>query len=214
GANATWALVGINVAVFALWCVPRLGPRMARHGLHDPRSGLAHTLLTSAFSHSSFMHLAFNMAALVSFAPLCQQLAFPGSPESFLALYLSAAVSSSLASHLASVLGFRQLVLPSLGASGALWALLALFWQLAPHAPVGIMFIPHLRFEAGDLIPFLVGADVAGLFFGWTYFDHVAHLGGMVTGYWYAHYGRTAWLRLQHRLEQHRHALSWTSRRA
>ncbi|KAJ2317034.1 hypothetical protein IWW52_003341 [Coemansia sp. RSA 2704] len=51
GTQCVYAIVGLNAVVFGMWQVPRLLPFMIRRFLHDPRSGLSYTMLTSTFSH-------------------------------------------------------------------------------------------------------------------------------------------------------------------
>ncbi|WP_317046098.1 rhomboid family intramembrane serine protease [Aureicoccus marinus] len=76
----------------------------------------------------------------------------------------------------------------SLGASGAIYGLLAAFVMLYPNAQLGILFIP-IPIKAKYLIPILIGGD---LFFGIsglnTGFGHFAHIGGALIGFimmWY-----------------------------
>jgi len=51
------AIVGVNLAVFALWRVPGAGWLAKRALCHTPGAGRSYTLLTSAFSHRGILHL-------------------------------------------------------------------------------------------------------------------------------------------------------------
>lgn len=125
----TWSLIGVNIAVFAAWRLPMLQGFMNRHFVHIPATGRSYTMLTSTFSHSSGMHLAFNMMALNGFLPTFQQ-SSGFSTEQTLAFYLSAGAVSAFGSHLYSALAPGRAVIGSLGASGAIWALLAGYTQI------------------------------------------------------------------------------------
>ncbi|KAI9100632.1 hypothetical protein DFS34DRAFT_592514 [Phlyctochytrium arcticum] len=197
--RTVYAIIGLNALVFLAWRAPSLQSFMMRHFTHHPLSGRSYTLLTSAFSHESFMHFAFNMYALYGFAPIFQDHAL-GSWEEMTAVYLSAAVLASFASHLLSSFNIRK-AKPSLGASGAVWAIIAGMATILPQLPVSIIFIPGMRFTMGDLVPFLVGVDVAGLACGWQFFDHAAHLGGAAFGYAYTKMGHKWWNEGQLRLD-------------
>ncbi|KAI8920861.1 hypothetical protein DFJ77DRAFT_496068 [Powellomyces hirtus] len=204
--RVTYTIVGINVAVFCLWRIPSLHPFMFRHFAHHPLSGRSYTLLTSAFSHEGLMHLGFNMYALMGFAPLLQDRAL-GSTEQLVAFYLSAAVLASLGSHLVSVLWLNRFrpARPSLGASGAIWAILAGCATIFPHLPVGIIFLPGIQFTMGDLVPAMVALDLVGLFRNWLMFDHAAHLAGAAFGYLYITHGRVWWNKLQKAWDESRY---------
>ncbi|KAJ3012466.1 hypothetical protein HKX48_006266 [Thoreauomyces humboldtii] len=196
--RAVYAIIGVNAAVFLCWRPLPWRGFMMRHFAHHPMSGRSYTLLTSAFSHEGLLHLGFNMYALVGFAPLLQDRAL-GSTEQFVAFYMAAAVLASLGSHLVSVLWLNRLRAPrpSLGASGAIWAVLAGCATIFPHLPVGIVFLPGISFTMGDLVPVMVGLDILGLVRGWAMFDHAAHLAGAAVGYLYMTYGRVYWNELQ-----------------
>ncbi|KAF1383892.1 hypothetical protein PFLUV_G00136550 [Perca fluviatilis] len=78
---------------------------------------------------------------------------------------------------------------PSLGASGAVMAVLAAVCAKVPEAKLGIIFLPMITFTAGSALKVLVAIDTAGLILGWRLFDHAAHLGGALFGVWYVAYG-------------------------
>ena len=84
-----WGIIAANTAVWLLGSVPALA--LALPPLHLR----AHTMLTSNFSHSSLMHLTFNMTALSSFGP---SVAAVMGPFQFAAFYVSAGLASSAAS--------------------------------------------------------------------------------------------------------------------
>eukprot|EP00455_Lapot_gusevi_P026704 TRINITY_DN2816_c0_g1_i5.p1 TRINITY_DN2816_c0_g1~~TRINITY_DN2816_c0_g1_i5.p1 ORF type:complete len:179 (-),score=24.81 TRINITY_DN2816_c0_g1_i5:31-567(-) len=163
---------------------------MARHFMHFSPANHVHTMITSMFSHSSLWHLGFNMLTLYSLGSYFANFATTGR-EHFWAIYLTGGLTSSLM----SVLYQRStgLIAPSLGASGAVYAVLAALATLAPDMKVRLMFAIEL--EIGTALQGLVGLDILGLILRWRRFDHAAHLGGALAGYLYAKYGHALWYR-------------------
>jgi len=112
GRRAGYGIAAINVGIWVAWQIPVLRPFMMSHFTHSPLSGKTYTMLTSVFSHSSFVHLLFNCMALTSFASATstwmtrEQVHGPSHLKEstatyhFLALYLSSGLFSALASHL------------------------------------------------------------------------------------------------------------------
>ncbi|RKP35802.1 hypothetical protein BJ085DRAFT_6931, partial [Dimargaris cristalligena] len=145
--RTAYILLAANTAVFALWRIPRLQPFMTRHFTHHPYSGRSYTLVTSAFSHASLMHFAFNMMGIYYFVgPVVNAM----TPETFPAFYVSAAAAASFLHHAGTLLLVNPAtVLPALGASGVLYSILAIFCNLFPHAQLQIVFLPFWQFEAG-----------------------------------------------------------------
>ena len=111
--------------------------------------------------------------------------------EQFLGVYLSAGVFSSLASMVYKVAS-RSAGSHSLGASGAIMAVLGMFSTIHPDANLQIIFLPMLTFTAATGIKALVTIDTLGLLFRWRMFDHAAHLAGVGVG--------VAWCYLGHPL--------------
>ena len=107
----------------------------------------------------------------------------------FLAFLLAAGLTSSLASHLYTnifrlprlirsiqnparlssphALASQQAILPSLGASGAIYAALTLTACAYPETSVGIIFVPFISFPIGLGVCGMVAVDVIGLLRGW-----------------------------------------------
>ncbi|KAI9457180.1 hypothetical protein HD554DRAFT_2143408 [Boletus coccyginus] len=231
GRRLCWTICALNTAVFLIWKIPRFNAFMNRAFTHDPLSGKSYTLLTSMFSHKSFLHLAANSMALASFgAAATHYLCVSPSREPdlsaqwhFLAFFISAGLFSGLVSHgvSAKVLYPRFLshlskqaavrsspaasalvgdtaqqapmkVLPSLGASGAIYAAVTLTALAFPDAQVQPIFVPiSVPITAG--VGALVLADVVGVLRGWKLFDHYAHLGGAAFGVLYYAHGEEFW---------------------
>ncbi|KAI9306568.1 hypothetical protein BJ944DRAFT_159647 [Cunninghamella echinulata] len=181
-------LIAINLLVFGAWQVPRWTNFMTRWFMHYPGSDRSITLLTSCFSHKEGLHLACNMVGLWSFGGLIHD--YLGR-EQFLALYLTTGISANMASHVFSLaLRRTRPLLPSLGASGAIYGLLSGTAYLEPQASVSLVFLPFLPIKLGYALPAMMGFDLAGILLKWKMFDHYAHLAGATVGIGYLAYGQ------------------------
>ena len=120
-----------------------------------------------------------------------------------LALYLSAGVASSLFSTVVrnALPALRKsTMIPSLGASGAVWSLIAFVGCQYPEAKMSIIFLPMVALPASQMVFGLAAVDMAGIVIGWRFFDHAAHLGGLACGagfYWLVK--NTKWLDIYQR---------------
>jgi rhomboid-like protein len=171
------SIIAANAVVFVAWRVPSAHAFLTRYFLHTPSSAPV-SLLLSMFSHIGVLHFAFNMYALWSFGRLVHDSL---GREQFLALYASAGVLSSLASHLLRRGGSYS----SLGASGALYAMLAVTAVLRPDAGIGLVFLPFST-EIGTALPVLLAIETAvALLYRRSPLDHAAHLAGAAWGYAY-----------------------------
>ncbi|KAJ7066611.1 hypothetical protein C8F01DRAFT_710374 [Mycena amicta] len=214
-----WAICALNTSVFIAWRIPALAPFMLRNFLHRPLSGRVHTLLTSVFSHQSFMHLFFNCYALHGFGSatgyyLAQQqneapskLLESTNAFHFIAFFISAGIFASFASHALRLRAYdlikRNLVATalrrakgsvggSLGASGAIYSCVAVAALAFPQLHVNVLFIP-IDIPIQTAVGSLVLMDIVGLVRGWSTFDHIAHLGGALFGLVYYMYGPKIW---------------------
>jgi len=153
-ASATvWRLVYANGLVWAAWQLPHAPTRrvLERWFLSSPAAllgarfprGPASALLAT-YSHSSFLHLAANMAGLLSFGPRVMaqrpsQRTPRLSPGEFLAMYTAAGVGASVASSLfMAALGSAR---PGLGASGSIFGVMTFYTLCAPDARVLLLFV-------------------------------------------------------------------------
>ncbi|KAI8126908.1 mitochondrial, Presenilins-associated rhomboid-like protein [Lucilia cuprina] len=142
-------------------------------------------MFLSTFSHYSAFHLFANMYVLHSFSNAA---ILSLGKEQFLAVYLSAGVIASLSSVLYKALTLQAGL--SLGASGAIMAVLAYVCAQYPDTQLSILFLPMVTFSAGSAI----NLDAfAGCIMGWKFFDHAAHLGGAIFGLFWAFYGMDLW---------------------
>ena len=170
----TKVLIGVNVAVFFVQQASTsftqrfelIGafpppPNLAFEGVAD---GQYYRLLTAAFMHGGFLHIAFNMYALFLFGPPLESAL---GRVRFLTLYLLSALGGSAASY-----AFNIPNQASLGASGAVFGLLGAFFVV--NRRLG-------RDNSGLLVLVAINLGIAFLpRFG--NIDWRAHVGGLVTG--------------------------------
>ncbi|KAI3658217.1 hypothetical protein MP638_006348 [Amoeboaphelidium occidentale] len=179
-------MISVNVAVFLLWQVPPMFRLMDEFFInrfitrYTPSPSI--TLLTSVFSHKDFMHLGFNMFGLWSFGPAA--IALMGSPYHFLSFYISSGVFSSLCSRYLRGFSYGG----SLGASGALFSIVAYLAVNRPDMKLSLIFLPMFPFSIGEGLSALALFDLFCILTGRFVFDHIAHLGGVAFGLMYAHF--------------------------
>lgn len=138
-------ICALNVLVFSLWRIPRLQPLMVRYfSSNTAARAVCWPMFLSTLSHYSLFHIAANMYVLHSFSHAA--VATLGR-EQFLGLYLSAGVVASFASHVFKTV-MRQPGL-SLGASGAIMAVLAYVCTQYPDTQLSIVFLLITRFRRG-----------------------------------------------------------------
>ncbi|XP_030007153.1 presenilins-associated rhomboid-like protein, mitochondrial [Sphaeramia orbicularis] len=185
GQRTVTGIIAANAVVFCCWRIPSLQRHMIRYFTSNPASKtLCSPMLLSTFSHFSFFHMAANMYVLWSFSSSAVSML---GREQFMAVYLSAGVVSTFFSYLCKTLSGR--LGPSLGASGAIMAVLAAVCTKMPEAKLAIIFLPMFTFTASNALKAIVAMDTAGLVLGWKFFDHAAHLGGAMFGIWYILFG-------------------------
>ncbi|KAI8808486.1 hypothetical protein BJ742DRAFT_772149 [Cladochytrium replicatum] len=177
-----YGVIAANGAVFAGWQYPPLYSFLSKNFVHHPNNP-NYTMLTSAFSHQTFLHLGFNMMVLHDFGRIFYNSIDRQLPLAT-AFYLSSASISSLGSHAINTIT-RSPPRGSVGASGALYGILGSITVTNPNLPVGIMFLPF-HVPLSTMLPALMAMDVVGLASKWTFLDHGAHLGGAVGGLLFA----------------------------
>ncbi len=146
-------------------------------------------LLSYAFLHGGFAHLAFNMLALVMFgAPL----EYTWGERRYLAYYLVCVVGAGLCQLAVGswAVSQGQDPYPTIGASGGVFGLLLAYGMLFPNQRVMLLF-PPIPMKARTLVIlyglFELGLGLTGLQPGVA---HFAHLGGMLFGWLLIRYWR------------------------
>ncbi|EJS43683.1 pcp1p [Saccharomyces arboricola H-6] len=183
--NLVYALLGINVAVFGLWQLPKCWRFLQKYMLlQKDHISSKFSIIGSAFSHQEFWHLGMNMLALWSFGT---SLSVTLGASNFFSLYMNSAIAGSLFSLWYPKIARLAIVGPSLGASGALFGVLGSFSYLFPHAKILLFVFPV---PGGAWVAFLasVAWNAAGCALRWGSFDYAAHLGGSMMGVLYGWY--------------------------
>jgi membrane associated rhomboid family serine protease len=185
---ATWILLVLNVLVFlyeATLSEPALTRFITQYGVIPANimqgDGLG-TLLTSMFLHGGWMHLIGNMLFLWVFSDNIE--AVIGTP-----LYFVFYLAGGLAGSAAHILSATASTIPSVGASGAIAAVLGAYIVMFPQSRVRLLVF--LGYRAGvtrvSAIVFL------GIWAVTQFFSGVASLGVATaqTGgvAWFAHIG-------------------------
>lgn len=182
-------------------------------------------LITHMFAHGNITHFLFNTIALVSFGTIIElklgtrrflYLYFLSGMGSVLLHYLSVAyqvhdITGSFFPHMQGLIPGNGPVTgiqrgaeivhygPMLGASGAIYGIMAAFAFFYPNEEMVFMFIPY-PIKAKYLVPVIVAID---LIFGLSNLEgdpiaHFAHLGGAVTGFvtvwiWFRQWLKRRW---------------------
>lgn len=161
----TYVLIGINLFVFLLQNIQGINEMAADWGMWPVAIALGGEwwrLLTSAFLHGSFLHIAFNMYVLFALGPTLERILGHGR---FILLYLTAAAGGSVASYV-----FSEPETLSVGASGAIFGLMGAL----------VVAGKRLRYDVTQVLV-LLGINVVIGFIA-PGVDWRAHLGGLVVG--------------------------------
>jgi len=134
-------------------------------------------LVTSAFMHGGFSHIALNMFALWSFGMMVERAV--GSRR-FAWLYAASVLTGSLAQLIVVTVTLDQGVAPTVGASGGVFGVLLAFAFLFPHSRVMLIF-PPIPMKAWMLVAGYAVIELTSGVLGTAQgVAHFAHLGGMV----------------------------------
>lgn len=143
-------------------------------------------IATHMFMHGNIMHIAFNMLSLYFFGSMVEMV---WGPKRFLIYYLACGVGAFVL-HMAvqwwelERVGFdpRDFQGCMLGASGAVFGVMAAFAYLFPNQIISLMF-PPISLKAKYFVPIIAGLE---LFYGVQGYStgvaHFAHLGGALVG--------------------------------
>jgi len=186
--TVTYVLIIVNVLVFlAMYLVGR--ERMIAFFGVIPKLLIEEadvlTLVTSMFVHADFIHLFFNMWALFIFG---RDVEIVFGKSRYLLLYFVSGIAGGLAyayyGYYLSSSPYSKMV-PAVGASGAIFGLMASFAVLFPHRPLAMFFyfIPIVApaYVAIGIIALI--QTVLALLLPFSSIAYTAHVGGFVAGY-------------------------------
>jgi membrane associated rhomboid family serine protease len=139
--------------------------------------------ITCGFIHADIMHLAFNMYSFYMFGEAIEtfftQLFGTLGKLLFVLLYLTALIVCLLPTYFSNK---NNNSYRSLGASGAVSAVVFAFIILAPTIPLGLIFIPVLKLPSFIFGGIYLGVSAYLARKGQTYVNHSAHFWGAVYG--------------------------------
>lgn len=174
-------IIAVNAGVFLMWRIRPLYPLMEKYFLTTPANKNTVSLLLSGFSHIDGWHLALNMMVLWSFAPaLFECLGDTTTAAYAVPFYLTGGTFASMVGHYFKLA--RGNMAGSLGASGALMAVVTLVVMNNPDSSLYFIFVPFIPIPAKWALTGVVSLDVIGVIRNWQFFDHAGHLGGVAFG--------------------------------
>jgi membrane associated rhomboid family serine protease len=192
----TWILVGSTVAVFLLQLLALhlygddvIGDELAfsSHAMAEHRYW---TILTYAWAHAValfgdsdlfWLHIVSNMIPLVCLGPALEEML---GHWRYLGLYLGGAAAAVLVWYCLN----SDVDEPIIGASGAVFAIIAAIGTVAPRQRVTILlfYIVPLRMNLRTLAITVCAIEAASALFHWMpEVAHSAHLGGAAFGFLY-----------------------------
>jgi membrane associated rhomboid family serine protease len=181
---ATQALMLICTAVFCLqYILPPLDLWFALWPLGSGRF-LPWQPLSYAFLHGSVLHLFFNMFGLWMFGAELERL---WGQRRYLQFLLAGVLAAAIAQLLVTWL--TDSPVPTVGASGGLFALLLAFGMLFPNRVIMPLF-PPIPMKARTFVIVFGAIELTLGFTGGGGVAHFAHLGGMVGGFLMIRYWR------------------------
>jgi membrane associated rhomboid family serine protease len=150
-----------------------LGLKSYHSGMFEP-----YQIITHMFAHGSFMHILFNMFGLVMFGRVLETVL--GSKKFFTLYFLSGLGSAGLQFFIYYIFEVQANMV---GASGAVFGILAAFTVMFPNVELMIIFFP-VPIKAKYLVPGILGLGVLLSLFGrGGNIAHFAHLGGAIVGF-------------------------------
>lgn len=179
----TKALMLICTALFALSLFVPLAAWFALWPLESGRF-MPWQVLSYAFLHGDLTHLFFNMFGLWMFGSELERLWGQRRYINFLLAGALAAAASQIVFTM-----ITQTMAPTVGASGALYALLLAFGMLFPNRTIMPLF-PPIPMKAKTFVVIFGGLELLLGLSGSSGVAHFAHLGGMLGGWLMIRYWR------------------------
>lgn len=178
-------LLFANIAVFLLQMLaPALNDILVRFFGLVPRLAINHLFIwqfvSYMFLHGGFSHIFFNMFALWMFGVELERL---WGTREFLKYYFLTGVFAGLSTAFFS----WGSIIPTIGASGAIYGILAAYALFFPDRYVYMYFLFPIKMKYLALILGLL-EFFAAYNQAQSGIAHAAHLGGMVVGFFYLRY--------------------------
>ncbi len=191
-AKATWTIIGINLLIgFATIMIDYTNPRLfnwiiwkfASIPVYTITAEQPYRLVTSMFLHGGFLHLFLNMFALFIFGPDVERVL---GRTKYLILYFGSGLAADYF-HAYFILSFfpikSLLMTPSIGASGAIFGVMAAYAVLFPFRRL-MIFIGFPIIAPAVVAVFIMAAlqFLYALFTPFSEVAYAAHIGGFLTG--------------------------------
>ena len=200
----TVALLVINAIVFLIECVACGYPPVFSTGnyfalsVEGLKQGFVWQLLTYQFMHAGFWHIFLNCWVIYVFGREIEETL--GS-QKFLTLFLTSGVIGGIFQALAGRLWPLHFGGAVVGASAGAFGLVAAFAILFPERELALIF-PPMILRAKTLLIFSAILALLGIVWGIAFpisnIANAAHLGGMLTGIFFAlQFSRGGWSRWQ-----------------
>ena len=174
-------LIAANAVVYLLTITVFTGSWFFHAFAFSPSNALTQpwTLVTYAFLHNSFLHLAFNMLMLFFFGPAVEERL---GGQAFVWYYLWCGLGGAVLSF---AIALMTPVAPFVGASGAVFGVALAFALYWPDAPILVFPLP-VPIKAKWLVLGLAAIDLAlAVLPARDGIAHLAHLGGFLFGFLY-----------------------------
>jgi membrane associated rhomboid family serine protease len=172
----------------AIFCLQLIVPAVLESlfALWPPATGLfwPWQVVSYGLLHGSTFHLFFNMLGLWMFGSELERL---WGARRYLGFLLAGVLAAAAAQLLVTWIGRSSV--PTVGASGALFALLLAFGMLFPNRTIVPLF-PPIPMKARTFVMVFGGLELLMGLTGRTGIAHFAHLGGMVGGFLMIRYWR------------------------
>lgn len=141
-------------------------------------------LATYLFLHADVFHILFNMLAVWMFGV---DLEHRWGTRAFVRYYAVTGIGAGVCTMLVALMPFgaETYLATTIGASGAVYGLVMAWAIVFPHRTVLFLGIFPLTARVFALIMGAISFSQALSQGGGTTVAHVAHLGGMIAGYWY-----------------------------
>lgn len=186
--EATWALLGLNIAVY-LWMIlhgvsatsptPDDLVRFGANATDFTISGQWYRLVTATFVHVGIIHLATNMWCLYNLGLLGEPLL---GRWGLVATYLITGVAGNLLSLLVNV--FRRELSVGAGASGAVFGIAGILIVLLSNKklPIAEVELQRLRRSVIQFAGLNLVIGLGTAFSDIIHIDNMAHIGGFLSG--------------------------------
>jgi len=168
--------IKLLIVLFIVFIMQVMIPGLTESYYFDPSLVMVkpYQFITSIFLHAGITHILFNAYALFLFGMILERRV---AENIYLLIFLGAGIAGNIIYYIAVLLGIGPLV-PSLGASGAIFGIMGAVGILFPDLTIFIMYFPMKMKNA--IILWLVMEFIGS--FNMTGVASAAHLGGLLFG--------------------------------